>query len=168
MFPLIGFTKAPVQVFKQSVPLILISIAVTASLHLSVHQNRAAPFASDFSTQTQVWQGISQWESILSVLIAENSPSASDFESQGNRASWALKIAQFFGGAVKITAATAENRAIWRREGRWGGRERRKGGKGKGRKGGQGEGKAREKREEGGERKEILISQIQLEDLLLA
>ena len=38
-----------------------------------VHQNRPSPFASDFSLQTRVPQGIPQWESALSAFIAEES-----------------------------------------------------------------------------------------------
>ena len=45
-------------------------IVVSPSLRL-VHQNCASPFTSDFSLQTWVSQGIPQWESVLSVFIAE-------------------------------------------------------------------------------------------------
>ena len=45
-----------------------------------VHQNRASPFAGNFSLQARVLPGILQWESILPVLSAERkSLFASDF-----------------------------------------------------------------------------------------
>ena len=74
-----------------------------------VHQNRASPFASDFSPQSQISQGIPQWESTFAHL-----------HRRGNRRSLAMfgiaRKSRILGpwdggvlrGVVKIAAATAD------------------------------------------------------------
>ena len=81
---------------------------------LSVHGLHFTVYApSRFSPQTQVSQGIPQWESNLSLLIAEKIAVASDFFAEDIAHLGALKIARFCGGAVKSPPQPAENRAIW-------------------------------------------------------
>ena len=67
-----------------------------------MHPNRASPFAGNFSPQTRVSQGIPQWESILSVFIAETiAVSLASFDRKEIAHLGNIKIARFCGGAAK-------------------------------------------------------------------
>ena len=71
-----------------------------------MHQNRASPFASDFYRRRGYRKEFRSEDHFYPFSSQKKSRLASDFLRRGNR-----KIA-IFGGAVKIAAAAAENRAI--------------------------------------------------------
>ena len=78
-----------------------------------MHQNRASPFPSDFLLQTQVSQGIPQWESIHSVVVAEKSLFARDLSSQGNRGTWGLKSRETVAGSGKSPPKSQRIARFW-------------------------------------------------------
>ena len=78
-----------------------------------MHQNRASPFASDFRRRL----GHRRENSAVGIKFVpfnrrENRCSLAIFFAEQMAHLGALNIARFCGGAVKIAAATAENRAI--------------------------------------------------------
>ena len=79
-----------------------------------MHQNRASPVASDSYRRRGYRREFRNEVHFYPLSSQRKSRFASDFLRRGNRASWGLKKSrdEFFPGAVKIAAATAENRAI--------------------------------------------------------
>ena len=76
-----------------------------------MHHNRALPFASDLSPQTRVLQGTSAVGiSFTHFNRRENRRPLAIFGCKEVSHLGALNIARCCGGAVKIAAATAENR----------------------------------------------------------
>ena len=82
-------------------------------IHDWVHQNRASPFASDWNAADS---GIAGNSAVGIKFVPfnrrENRRSLAIFFAEEIAHLGALKIARFCEGAVKIAAATAENRAI--------------------------------------------------------
>ena len=78
-----------------------------------MHQNRASPFASDFRRRLRYRREFRSGNQICPFESQrENRRSLEIFFAEEIAHLGALKIARFCGGAVKIAAATAENRAI--------------------------------------------------------
>ena len=77
-----------------------------------MHQNRASPFASDFYRRRGCRREVRSEDHFYPFSLQKKSRFASNFLRRGNRASWGRKNGAIFGGAVKIAAAAAENRAI--------------------------------------------------------
>ena len=77
------------------------------------HQNRASPFASDFHHRLRYRREFRNGNQLCPFQSQRKSPFACDFWSQAkSRILGPKKIARFCGGAVKIAATAAENRAI--------------------------------------------------------
>ena len=77
-----------------------------------MHQNRASPFASDFHRKRGYRRELRSKDHFYSFSSQKKSRFASDFSSERkSRILGPQKIA-ILGGAVKIAAAAAENRAI--------------------------------------------------------
>ena len=77
-----------------------------------MHQNRASPFASDFAADSGIAGNSAVGIKSVPFNRRENRRSLAIFFAEEIAHVGALKIARFCGGAVKIAAATAENRAI--------------------------------------------------------
>ena len=74
--------------------------------------SRIATCASDFYRRREYRREFRSEDHFYPFSSQKKSRFASDFLRRGNRASWGLKKSRHFLGAVKIAAATAENRAI--------------------------------------------------------
>ena len=77
-----------------------------------MHQNRASPFASDFIADEGIAGNSAMGTNFSHFLRRRNRGSLAIFFAEEIAHLGASKKIAIFGGAVKIAAATAENRAI--------------------------------------------------------